>query len=363
MRRIECLENPQPSLFDGEFHALRILVVSLEFIEDLQQRTVDLGPQGRQFPGHFVNILRRAHTGEEILALRVDQVFAPRLRRSGQAIPRKSHADARLVADVADYHRADIHGCSKQAGDPVAAPVLFGRGRSPRLKGRMNGQPQLLKRVLRKGFPDLLKIDFFKVLGEFLELAGRKVGILFRVVLALDLLHRRIEVAMRQAGRRSHDHLAEHGDKAPIAIPSRPVVPGLPDKAGQRLVGKTQIQHGIHESGNRHGGPGSHGDQQRILRIPEFFLHALFEFFQLGFDLFRQTRRILASMLVEISAGFGGYGKPGRHRQAHAGHLGQVGAAHAEYGLHRRVALGVFGARAEEENVLFIRSHFCTPRQ
>ena len=46
--------------------------------------------------------------------------------------------------------------------------------------------------------------------------------------------------------------------------------------------------------------------------------------------------------LIYAYADFGGYGESGRHGEADAGHLGEVGAFAAEEGLHGAVAVGFF---------------------
>ena len=57
-------------------------------------------------------------------------------------------------------------------------------------------------------------------------------------------------------------------------------------------------------------------------------------------DLGAQRRRVAPPVRVEVGAHFGGDGEARRHRQAEAGHLGEVGALAAEQILHRGVAVG-----------------------
>ena len=69
-----------------------------------------------------------------------------------------------------------------------------------------------------------------------------------------------------------------------------------------------------------------------------------------GLHLRLERRRIRPLVVVVVGADLGGDGEAGRHRQADAAHLGEVGALAAEQRLHAAVAVGL--RLAEQIDVL-----------
>ena len=89
--RAAGLQHVQAAALDGELDVLHVAVVGLERAQDAQQLRVGL----RQVLGQLVQRARRAHAGDDVLALRVEQEVAARLGRAGQLVARERHAGRR----------------------------------------------------------------------------------------------------------------------------------------------------------------------------------------------------------------------------------------------------------------------------
>jgi len=316
---------------------------------------VRLLPDRALFGGHFVDVLRRADAGHDVFALRVDQVFAHRGFVARRAVARERHAGAGLVAHVAVDHRADVDGRAEQARHLVDLAVLDRALAVPAAEHGVDGGEQLLERILREGLLDLLHVDLLVDLAQFLELVGRQVGVFLRAVLLLQLGHRHFEIMVRQAGRRAHDHVAEHVDEAAVAVPARARVARAFDEAEHRLVVEAEVEDRVHHA--RHGDRRARtdGDQQRILGIAQLLLHLGFQLLELGLELLEHPLGILVVVRGIVGARFGRNREARRHRQVRVGHFGEVRALAAEDRLHRGVAFGVFLPEAVKIDVFLLR--------
>ncbi len=92
--------------------------------------------------------------------------------------------------------------------------------------------------------------------------------------------------------------------------------------------------------------------------VTEFRAHDLLDLGHRRVDLGFDGRRVGLVVVVVIGADLGGEGEAGRHRNAEAGHLGQVGALAAEQVFHFRLAVG--GAAAKRIHVLRV-VHYSPP--
>ena len=77
-------------LLDRELGVLHVPVVALQRPQDLHSSAWASGIQSRQLG----QVARRAHAGDDVLALRVEQEVAARLGRAGDLVARERHAGA-----------------------------------------------------------------------------------------------------------------------------------------------------------------------------------------------------------------------------------------------------------------------------
>jgi hypothetical protein len=66
----------------------------------------------------------------------------------------------------------------------------------PRAEHRVDGEIELLHRILREGLLDLLQVDLLVNLAQLLELVGGQVGVFLGAVLLLQRAHFHFEVVV-----------------------------------------------------------------------------------------------------------------------------------------------------------------------
>ena len=120
----------------------------LEFVTQLNQLRILL----RHLLVHFLQRLRCANTGDNILALRIGQVFTEHLVLAGTGITRESDAGCTIVAHVAEDHGADIHRSAvcHIRRDVEFATIIDRALAHPGTKDRLDRELQLQHYVLRK---------------------------------------------------------------------------------------------------------------------------------------------------------------------------------------------------------------------
>ena len=88
--RAAGLEHVEPAVLDGELGVLHVAVVIFERAEDLGEPCVDIGQPVLQ----RADVKRRPRAGDHVLALRVRQIVARRLRRPGDLVAGEGHTGA-----------------------------------------------------------------------------------------------------------------------------------------------------------------------------------------------------------------------------------------------------------------------------
>ena len=142
--RAACLEHVERPVLDRELDVLHVLVVTLEPAHDLHQLGVDLGHQLCQLG----QVARVPHAGDDVLALRVQEEVAGRLRRAGRLVAGERDARRRRVPPVAEHHLLHVDRRAPVVGDVVLAPVLDRARAVPGVEDRSDRLAQLLARVL-----------------------------------------------------------------------------------------------------------------------------------------------------------------------------------------------------------------------
>ena len=114
----------------------------------------------------------------------------------------------------------------------------------------------------------------------------------------------------------------------------------LGDEPGDNVVVQAQVQDGVHHAGHGGAGAGTHGNQQRVLRVAELLAVDLLHLGEILVDLRLDLVVDLAAVLIVRGAGLGGDGEALRDRHAEIRHLCQVCALAAEQLTHGAVTLG-----------------------
>ena len=253
---------------------------------------------------------RVADAGHHVLALGVLQVVAVDALVAGGGVAGEGDAGARVGAQVAEDHRADVDGGAQVARDALLSAVELRAVGVPGVEDRVDGEVHLLARVLRE-VPAGLGLDDLLELGdELLEVAGLQLGV------DRDLLGRlrRLQRVLEELALDAEDRLAEHLDEAAVGVPREAVVAGLLGQALHRLVGEADVEDRVHHAGHRELRAGADRHQQGVVGLAELLAHALLQRVEVRTHLVTQRRRLLAAVQVDL-AGLGGDREARRDRE------------------------------------------------
>ena len=161
---IARLQNVEPVLFHGELEVLHVLEMPLEKFTDFHQRFV----RGGHFLRQMGNWMGRAHAGDDVFALGVDQIFAVENFFAAGRITCKRNAGRARFTHVSEYHRLHVHGRAPIMRDSVFAPIDNRAVVHPRTEHRADRSPHLLLRILWKRFAGALLDQRFESLHKLL---------------------------------------------------------------------------------------------------------------------------------------------------------------------------------------------------
>ena len=136
------LEHEELAVFHRELEVLHLAEMLFQRGADIFQLAMRLGHLLLQ-RGDGVG---RAHAGDDILALRVDQVFTVKHFFARGGIAREGDAGAAFLARVAEDHRLDVDGGAPFVRDVVLLAINNGALVVPRTEDRADGAAQLLVR-------------------------------------------------------------------------------------------------------------------------------------------------------------------------------------------------------------------------
>ena len=230
------LQHVQPALIDRELGVLHVLVVALEFAQDLVQPRVDFGHP----VGELGEVARRTHARDDVLALRVDQEVSARLGRAGDFVAREGHAGARRGSLVAVDHLLHVDRRAPIIGNPVDAPVGHRAISRPRVKDRVDGAVQLLARVLGE------VVESLEACCELTQSVGVELSVEGDAELTLDLRDLLLEV---RSGHATND-VTEHLHEPPVGVPGKPGVAGARRQSLGGGVAQAQVQDRVHHPGH-----------------------------------------------------------------------------------------------------------------
>ena len=330
------LQHEQAAALDGELEVLHVAHLVLERALEPHELVVDLRPELLE----LADRARRAHAGDHVLTLGVDEELAVELLLAAGGVAREAHAGAGLLAGVAVDHRLHVDRRAPVVGDVVHAPVGDGAVVAPAAEDGADGAPELRARVVREVAAGALLDrrlergdELLEVVGGELGVEGDALGLLHRLEALLE--HVALVVALGLAAE--HD-VAVHADEAAVAVVGEPGVAGGADHALHGLVVEAEVEDRVHHARHAGAGAGAHAEQQRVGGVAEGLagvgLERLERVLELGLD----AVGVVAVGGVVV-ADLRGDGEAGRYRQPDGGHLGEIGALTPEQFAHGLVAL------------------------
>ena len=273
---------------------------------------------------------RRAHAGDDVLALCIDEVLAHELLRASGRVAREGHARAGAIAGVAERHLLDVDSGAPLIGDLVHLAVDVRARVIPAAEHSLDRLDELLVRVLREGLVLIVLIDLLEDDNELLEIVGVQIDV---VRDALGSLHL-VDLFLKQALGHAHDDVRKHLHEAAVAVVGKAGVTGLFSQALNGRIVQAQIENGVHHAGHGLARAGAHRHQQRVVHIAELLAGQLFKALDVRKNVRLDLRIDLAAVRVILRAGLGRDRKALRHRHTGRSHLRQTGALATERVAH-----------------------------
>ena len=268
------LQHVDDAVFDRELEVLHVLEVPLERLADALELVVRLRHLLLQL-GHR---LGRAHAGDHVLALRVDQELAVELLGAVGRIARERDAGPGVVAGVPVDHRLHVDRGAPLGRDVVLAPVDDGAVVHPRSEHGADGAHQLIPGRGREVLAGALLDERLEADDELLEILDRELGVLdvLVVALVLELLDDHLErlvILVRPLLHAEHD-VAVHLHEAAVAVPREARVVRLLRERFDRLVVEPEVEDGVHHPRHRVARAGADRHEQRVLEVAELLLRS-----------------------------------------------------------------------------------------
>ncbi len=352
------LEDPETAVLYRKLEILHVRVMDFERPAHLLELGVDRGHlllEGKEVARPFlaaIDGLRRPDAGDDVLSLRLHEVFPVEDVLARGRISGEGDAGARIPAEVSEHHRLDVDRRPPVVRDAVEATVGLGAIVVPRVEDGADRLPELLHGVGRELDPEGGADHVPVAHDEIGEIGDAELDVFLDAALALfrgeyDL--EGIVIVLVDRFQPEHD-VAVHLDEAPVAVVREPFVPGSRGERLHRLVVETEVQHRVHHAGHAGARSGPDREEQRIASRAELRIHLPFDPFQVLRHLGLESGGIRAAVRVEMGAYLGRYRESGGHRDAEVRHLREPGPLSPEKLLHGAVPLGL--AAAEEIDML-----------
>ena len=141
-----------------------------------------------QILGHLGDLLRRAHAGDDVFALGVDEVFAVEDVLAGGGVAGEGDAGAGGFAGVAEDHGLDVDGGAPFGGDAVLAAVDLGAVVLPGVEDGVDRALELLHRILGEVLAGALLDELLELGDDPAEVGLLEAGVVVDLGLGLGLV-------------------------------------------------------------------------------------------------------------------------------------------------------------------------------
>ena len=223
---------------------------------------------------------RRPNPRDDVLALRVHEVFAVKGILAGGRISSEGDAGSGVLAHIPKDHGLNVDRRSQKALYVVELAIFDGSLVVPASDDGIDCASELVDRPNREFLAGVFFVDFQIILDQLFEVLGGKLHIEIDAAFVLFGLNGLLELLVRDA----HHDVAEHVDEPAIRIPCEADVARSARQSLHGIGVKAEVEHGVHHPRHRDGCARSDRYQKRIVAVAEFFAHGLFELRQIFFD-------------------------------------------------------------------------------
>ena len=203
---------------------------------------------------HAVDRLRRADSGDDVLALRVREELAVQPPLAGRRVAGEAHARARGVAPVSEDHLDDVDRGAEIVRDVVRAAVHLRTRSVPRVEDSAVGAAQLVAGIVRERLPGLLFVDRAESVDELAQVVGRELDVLGDTTGSLEVGQRLLEPMPIDPV----DHDAVHLDEPAKRVECEARVPRRGGETLDRDVVQPQVENRVHHPWHRDRGTRAH---------------------------------------------------------------------------------------------------------
>ena len=218
------LQHPEPPLLHRELDVLHVPEVALEALAGLGQFPLRLGHQllegvaGAGRGGQ--QRLRGADAGDDVLALRVDQVLAAEASLAGGGVAREDDAGRAVRAEVAEDHRLHVDGRPPVRGVAVELAVDGGARVLPGVEDRPDRTPELLPGVVGEGEASVRGDHRLELGDQLAQRSGVQLRVQLDAACVLLAFEPRLEGVFVRVGLGAHaeHHVAVHLHEATVGV-------------------------------------------------------------------------------------------------------------------------------------------------
>ena len=294
--RVAALQHVKLAIFDGKFNILHVGVMLFkqfagigELLERVWQIFCETG-----------NVLWRAHAGNDVFALRIDEVFAVELLDAGGRVAREGNAGTGGWAHVPEDHRLHVDSCADVIRDLIDAAINDRAVVAPGIEHSGDRHDELFLWILWEIHAFFFGNDALVELDEFFEAIGIEFVVVLDALIGFDLF----DDVVKFVGINAHDNVGVHLDETAVAVQREAFVASQLGKAFHRHIVETEVEDRVHHPRHGDGSAGTHRNEQWVFRIAEGFAGVFFQLVQRHPGFVQKPIRQLVASCEKFVAGF-----------------------------------------------------------
>ena len=290
-------------------------------------------------PQCLFDALGSARSGNDVFALRVDEIITAKAGTSIGTIACESDSRGTVIAEITEDHCLNVGGGTPVVRNTVLTAIHHRSVVHPAAKDGSDAAPKLFHGIFGEVDPRMFFDDAFEVDNDLLDRVDAETRLMLNILLFASAVENLFEVVgiILRFRFQVQDNIAVHLDESAITVPGKVFVAGLFDEGLNDFFVDADVEDGVHHTGHRFAGTRPAAQQQWVGWIAVFLAHTGFGFSDSGQNLIFQFCWIGAIVVVEIGADVGGDREASRDRHSNAAHFRQVRSFTAEQCLLSRI--------------------------